>query len=223
MVVSRTIYDQTAAAFAIRTDRLIEAGRYRRGELFLAAAVASVPPNGEILDYGCGPGRISALLARRGFRVRGIDPSTAMIAVARQQFLDDVHVEFQCCPTSAAFTSGSYDAIVCSSVIEYVPEPEQFLHELHTILQPRGVLIISFANRSSLSRVLFQHRNLHLQDQRHLWAWEEFSRLLSANRFEPMLSPQYFESVCDRFGPLSSLSALPRVGTLGLAVARKQG
>jgi SAM-dependent methyltransferase len=206
----------------MKVDRLIDAGNYRRGELFLKAAVASVPPNGDILDYGCGPGRISALLARCGFRVRGIDPSTAMIAAARQQSLDGVHVEFQSCQVSAAFPSGSYDAIVCSSVIEYVPDPDRFLQQFHAALRPQGILIISFANRRSFSRTMFQRRNLHLQDQKHLWVWEEFRDLLSRNGFQSAPKPQYFESVCDRLGPLSSLSASAHVGALGLVVARKQ-
>src|SRR5271165_2264405 len=94
-----SLFNETAAEFAYRADRQIDSGRYWRGDLFLAAALSSIRSKGYILDYGCGPGRISALLARRGFRVLGLDPSPAMIAIARQQPLDALQVEFQLCTT----------------------------------------------------------------------------------------------------------------------------
>jgi 2-polyprenyl-3-methyl-5-hydroxy-6-metoxy-1,4-benzoquinol methylase len=219
MVDNRTVYDRTATTFASHIDRLINTGRYRRGNLFLSSALTSVSPNGNILDYGCGPGRISLLLARRGFRVRGIDPSPEMIAVAKQQFLDGLQVEFQCRPTIADQPTGFFDAITCSSVIEYVPDPEHLLRECLRVLRYNGVLIISFANRCSVSRALFQHRNLHLPDQKHLWDAHEFHQLLIGSGFRPMGKPRYFESLCDRLAPLTYVSRLQFVGTLGLFVA----
>lgn len=218
---TRTIYDQTAAQFASRVDRLIEAGLYRRGQLFLEAASESVPSGGTIIDYGCGPGRISALLARRGFRVRGFDPSSAMIAAARKQSLNGAQVEFQCMETVGDLAPACCDAIVCSSVIEYVEEPVELLREFHDAVRPAGTLIISFANRSSMSRALFQQRNLHLPDQKHLWTWPEFMQLLAESQFQPVREPRYFESMMDRFG-CGFLSASSWMGALGLVVARRE-
>jgi SAM-dependent methyltransferase len=217
---SRTIYDRTAAEFASGVDRLIDAGRYRRGQLFLEAAIASVPSGGTILDFGCGPGRISALLARHGFRVQGFDPSSAMIAAAKKQSLDGAQVEFQCLQTVGTLTPGC-DAIVCSSVIEYVQDPVRLLREFHDALRPAGTLIISFANRRSLSRALFQWRNLHLPVQKHLWTWPEFHQLLTESQFRPFREPRYFESALDRFGS-GLLSASAWMGALGLVIARRQ-
>ena len=41
-------------------------------------------PGSRILDIGCGTGRHSVELARRGFRMTGIDQSTGMLAEARK-------------------------------------------------------------------------------------------------------------------------------------------
>jgi len=78
------LFDRVSSEAAETWDKQIEAGRYVRGEMFLNAAKSSVSPGGYILDYGCGPGRISALLARNGFRVLGRDPSPGMLAMAKR-------------------------------------------------------------------------------------------------------------------------------------------
>ena len=223
MSESTTVFDQTATDFASKTNTQIGSGRYWRGELFLSAVKASVKENAAVLDYGCGPGRISGILARSGYRVVGLDPSTAMIAVATQQPLDGLQVRFQLCETGTVDPQGgNYDAVVCSSVIEYVDQPEWLLKQFSSVLAPSGVLIISFANRRSLSRALFQHRNLHLSAQKHTWSGRQFHDLLELSGFCPVGSTIYFESYFDRFPLLRPLSNIPLVGGLGLVVATRR-
>lgn len=217
------LFDQTAADFTAKVDKQIDSGRYRRGELFLAAATSCVPDHGYILDYGCGPGRISALLAGRGFRVLGLDPSPAMISSASQQRLEALKVEFQLCETRPLEAQREvFDAVVCSSVIEYEHQPVELLRRFSAALRPSGVLIISFANSRSLSRTLFQRRNLHLGAQVHTWSWQEFSQLLEQGGFKSARNPVYFDSFLDRIAPLRYLSASQFIGALGLIVAVKQ-
>lgn len=48
-----------------------------------------------VLEVGCGTGRIALELARQGYAVTGIDPSPAMLGVARRKAEDDaIDVEF---------------------------------------------------------------------------------------------------------------------------------
>ena len=218
-----TLFDLTANDFASSVDRQIDSGRYRRGGLFLAAAKRSVPSGGYILDYGCGPGRISALLGRQGFRVLGIDPSPEMISVAKKQHVESLPVEFRVFGTRPLDTAeATFDAIVCSSVIEYEVRPEQLLSRFLSALKPSGVLIISFANSRSISRALFQRRNLHLDAQQHTWSWSQFRKLLEDGGFNPIQDPVYFESFFDRISPLCFLSSWQYTGALGLVVAVKK-
>jgi 2-polyprenyl-3-methyl-5-hydroxy-6-metoxy-1,4-benzoquinol methylase len=218
-----TLFDKTANDFASSADRQIDLGRYRRGSLFLSAATQSVPSGGYILDYGCGPGRISALLGRQGFRVLGIDPSPEMIAVAKKQNVELLPVEFRVFETCQLETGEAmFDAIVCSSVIEYEARPEELLSRFFAALRPTGVLIISFANSRSISRALFQRRNLHLAAQQHTWSWSQFKELLEEGGFSPLRSTVYFESFFDRIAPLRFLSAWQYAGALGLVVAVKK-
>jgi 2-polyprenyl-6-hydroxyphenyl methylase/3-demethylubiquinone-9 3-methyltransferase len=221
-----SLFDGEAVDAAKMWDKQIAAGCFVRGEMFLNAVKSSVRPGGYVLDYGCGPGRISTLLARNGFRVLGRDPSPGMIAMAEQQSLEGLAVEFQPCsfiPTE--LPPETYDGIVCSSVIEYAPDPAEFLRTLHPAIRPNGVLIISFANRLSLfrawHRLVSRNKDHYLTARKHTWSWWQFRDLLDRNGFASD-APQYFFSFFDEAGPLRSLSASRIWGGLGLAIARKR-
>lgn len=218
------VFDETAVGFGCAIDKGIQKGRYLRGELFVNAAVGRVEPGSFILDYGCGPGRISLMLARKGFRVLGVDPSPAMIATARQQPIDALDIEFQVSTASPGdLPKVPYAAIVCSSVIEYIPEPEQLLRWFSAALRPSGILIISFANSHSICGAWYRlrHTSVFRTAQRHVWSWPQFRRLLERGSFAPEDRPVYFESPLDRFGVLHAVAASPCGGTLGMAVARR--
>jgi len=218
-----SLFDETANDFASKFDRQIVAGRYRRGGLFIDAAKQLVPAGGYILDYGCGPGRISALLGGQGFRVLGIDPSPEMIAVAKGQKAELPSVEFRVLESRPLdVAEGSFDAIVCSSVIEYEPRPEELLSRFIAALRPGGALIISFANSRSISRALFQRRNLHLAAQQHTWSWIQFKVLLENAGLNVVGGTVYFESFFDRIAPLRFVSSWQYAGALGLVVAVKK-
>ena len=49
----------------------------------LAAELTEPGPDDHVVDVGCGPGNAVRAAARRGARATGVDPSTAMLRVAR--------------------------------------------------------------------------------------------------------------------------------------------
>ena len=56
----------------------------------------ALPPKGRILDLACGYGRITVPLARRGFRVTGLDMSAPLLDVGRERAAQaDVSVEWR--------------------------------------------------------------------------------------------------------------------------------
>jgi 2-polyprenyl-3-methyl-5-hydroxy-6-metoxy-1,4-benzoquinol methylase len=121
----------------------------------------------EWLDAGCGSGTMARYLAEAGARVLGVDAAEEMIAMARELASQDVPrwdvaskdehtrpLRFEHIATIAQLTLAdrSLDGILCSSVLEYVSDPEGCLAEFARVLRPGGLLVVSVANRNSLVR-----------------------------------------------------------------------
>jgi SAM-dependent methyltransferase len=65
------------------------------GEVENLLALAGLPDGTAVLDLACGPGRHSIELARRGYRVTGVDRTPAYIEEARSRAIDaGLDVEF---------------------------------------------------------------------------------------------------------------------------------
>jgi SAM-dependent methyltransferase len=127
-------------------DALIH--RLLLGSLFgrIAAGIAAVAPDeARVLEVGCGPGRLSILLARRhGLDVTGLDLDPAMIELARGNvdrsedgdgrlpsfLVGDV--------ASLAFPDGSFDLVVSTLSMHHWADPTAGLAEIGRVLRPSG-------------------------------------------------------------------------------------
>jgi 2-polyprenyl-3-methyl-5-hydroxy-6-metoxy-1,4-benzoquinol methylase len=161
------------------------------------------------LDAGCGTGTLARWLATRGCSVLGVDAASEMVAAAREAPAQDYsdRLSFVRVQTIArlALDDGSLDGILCSSVLEYVPDPGACLNEFARILKPGGLLLVSVPNRNSVVRrmQLAWHRLGSLVGQswckfldysRHQYSRPEFERLLvqaglSSAKLVPFGSP----------------------------------
>ena len=114
-----------------------------------------VLPGSELLDAGCGTGRHSTELARRGYVVHGIDLSAELIDVARRS-IDEA-------PISVSFAvgnimeppAGRYDAILCRGVLnDFVDDDSRAVvfASFARSLRPSGVLILRTCGSGTLQR-----------------------------------------------------------------------
>jgi SAM-dependent methyltransferase len=100
-----------------------------------------------ILDAGSGTGFGSAMLAEAGAEhVVGIDNDTSAV---EQASADRPHnVEFAVCDVAGLpFDDASFDIVTCMEVIEHVDNPARVIDELHRVLKPDGLLLLSTPNR----------------------------------------------------------------------------
>jgi SAM-dependent methyltransferase len=188
----------------------------------LAAVQKWIPSNGQLLDYGCGPGRLARLLAEAGYRVVAVDPSPKMIGEAKKQ-RPVPELEFATVSEGGRLESAAYDGIICSSVIEYVADPAALLQRFRLALRANGKLVLSYANRHSLWRAYAKWRfpeSRHLPLQHHVWTFRECTQALADQRFEVIDGPLFFDSPFDLVRVLRSCARCGIVGTLGLVVCQ---
>jgi len=99
----------------------------------------------DILDVGCGAGRLGASLkARQRCRVTGLEIDPVAAAAARQK-LDEVH-EGDVEATPPPLAKSSYDATVCGDVLEHMRDPLAFLRHVRDWIRPDGRLVTSIPN-----------------------------------------------------------------------------
>jgi len=108
-------------------------------------------PTNSVLDLGCGTGKHSWELAKRGYQVTGVDQSADMLAVAKNQKLG------QASGTKPTFTQGDainfdlkqeFDAVVMMfAVISYLSTNDALILGLKNIsrhLKPGGLFMADF-------------------------------------------------------------------------------
>ena len=103
-----------------------------------------------VLEFGCNLGATSVVLAHLGVKVDAIDIDTRYLEIAvenaaRHGFTDEI--VFGCHPDSTAlpWPDGTFNFIVCNSVLEYVPFTilPAVLAELDRILAPGGIVFVA--------------------------------------------------------------------------------
>lgn len=111
------------------------------------------PLRGEtILDIGCGNARDIVPMLDAGAAVVGVDLSEGMIAQARLELAAAGHrgADLEVGDASRLrFPAESFDKILCSEVIEHIPDADAAVGEMARVLRRGGTLVVSTPNRRS--------------------------------------------------------------------------
>ena len=157
------------------------------------------------LDYGCGSGILTELLAKAAESVVAVDPSAEMRKVASNRLSVYPNVEIT---DAAPDRGGAFDVIICSSVIEYIENDADFLRDMASRLKVGGVLIITFPNRFGILQVLNSklvskiRKNMYSAYQLRRYTRRSIHKLLAESEL----------SVLRLYSPVG----LPLAGRLGL-------
>jgi SAM-dependent methyltransferase len=107
-------------------------------------------PQSVVLDAGCGSGRhLRALAKIPELKIVGIDRNDAELNEALKAIrnmpdaLSDNYLVTRADINKLPFDSASFDCVICSEVLEHIPEHERALQELVRVLKPQGNLVVS--------------------------------------------------------------------------------
>lgn len=102
-----------------------------------------------VLDIGCGAGNVLERIQAQ--ERHGIDLSGVMAERARKR-LGKAATIVQGDAEELPFAAGSFDRVLCSSVLSHVLHPERVLAEAYRVLKPGGRLVVSVSHEAAIER-----------------------------------------------------------------------
>jgi SAM-dependent methyltransferase len=107
---------------------------------WIARQAAGVAPGSRVLDVGAG-----SCPYRRHFS--GCDYRTQDFTALEDEQLRDKHgygqIDYICDATSIPVEGGSFDVVLCTEVLEHVPDPAGVVREIARVLRPGGKLLLT--------------------------------------------------------------------------------
>jgi len=122
------------------------------GEIDFLLSQLGLSPGARLLDVGCGPGRHSIELARRGYRVVGIDPAPAMIAAARAcAAAAGVSPDFRQVSGESFLANQEFEAAICLFTtlgqISGESDNTRLVERVYDALCPGGTFVVEVPQR----------------------------------------------------------------------------
>jgi ubiquinone/menaquinone biosynthesis C-methylase UbiE len=127
----------------------------------------SLPRGAKILDAPCGDGEVSIELAKLGFEISAVDMVDELLPAARAALGNRFHIADMTRPLP--WPDASFDLILCVEGIEHLEDAFAFLGEMHRLLKPGGIVVVTTPNIISLrSRMRFFGSGFYNCDPRPL-------------------------------------------------------
>ncbi len=138
------------AEYEAAADRIVSAGHLR------------------VLDWGCGYGQMSKMLAERGAEVTSIDWDPEVDGVISRPLIAFGELESLATndPVLLPFDDASFDAVLSMGVLEHVQDPDASLDELQRVLAPGALLYCyKLPNRLSYLEAIARRTGMYYHGQ----------------------------------------------------------
>jgi 2-polyprenyl-6-hydroxyphenyl methylase/3-demethylubiquinone-9 3-methyltransferase len=149
-----------------------------------------------LLDIGCGGGLLSEPMARLGFTVTGVDPSSKNIATARAHAgLSGLVIDYREGAAEELVSEGAnFDVVLNMEVVEHVADLRAYLKACTKLVRPGGFMIVATLNKTlkslALAKIGAEYVLRWLPPGTHDWnrfvAPAELRRMLEESGLNPL-------------------------------------
>lgn len=141
---------QSVAAWQLDQDSATAYEEYLVGRFFARWAErlvrhADLAPAERVLDAGCGTGIVARTATRAvaGLEVAGLDVNEGMLAEARRRDDDGAVTWHAGALERIPFDDGHFNVVLSQQVLQFVPERDRALREIHRVLAPGGRFVFA--------------------------------------------------------------------------------
>jgi ubiquinone/menaquinone biosynthesis C-methylase UbiE len=124
----------------------------KRHKLMAKQLVEKIPANGKVLEIAPGPGYFSIELAKlSNYQITGLDISKSFVEIASQNAAQaGLKIDFREGNASAMpFKDNTFDFTFCQAAFKNFSEPVKAIAEMHRVLRPGGLSLISDLRRDA--------------------------------------------------------------------------
>ena len=132
-------------------------GRHHKNlNTFIRKSIELLSPEKKILDAGCGLSSWTTNKLRKMYSISGVDGEPEAIKICKKIYkgqdyrVGDLY-------NLKEFKKNYYDAVVMREVIEHFINPENAIKQIHKVLKPNGLLILTTPNYKNLLTHVIDH------------------------------------------------------------------
>lgn len=118
---------------------------------------------GSVLDFGCGTGYFLKTCLQAGWQAEGVEPDENARKIASNNTNKPIFASLQ------EIKNTQFDIITLWHVLEHIPDLNETLSALKSLLKPTGKLIVAVPNRDSYDAQVFGAFWAAYDVPRHLW------------------------------------------------------
>ncbi|HUT60390.1 MAG TPA: methyltransferase domain-containing protein [Phycisphaerae bacterium] len=110
---------------------------------WVADVAARLPPGSRVLDLGAGPGRYRQRFGHCEYKAQDAAEYKGQPEGVTQQQWTYGKLDYICDAAALPVPDASFDVILCTEVLEHVPEPLRVIAEIARVLRPGGRAFLS--------------------------------------------------------------------------------
>ena len=119
-------------------------------EVEIVASLCGDIKGKRVLEVGVGTGRFSMELAKQGANVTALDPTNAMLTVAKEKAAINGVINrvslVRASGNNLPFRDSSFDVVICMHVLKHLPTYKEVLKEIARVTNSSGFIIVNSPN-----------------------------------------------------------------------------
>ena len=152
--------------------------RYYQEMVRYEKILENVDKEGLVVDFGCGDGYLSYLMSKKGLKVVSVDLALSRL---KKKKASCTHENFLLSNIEkAGIKKDSADFLVCSEVLEHIPNYPNVIDEMFRILKSGGKAIITVPFKENLKTFVCPHCHESFHPDGHL---HRFDKINLAEKF----------------------------------------